>query len=45
MLAMSFGSLLVLLAVAAVVALVYHYAFRYRFLEGWDSLVGKIALG
>jgi uncharacterized membrane protein YeaQ/YmgE (transglycosylase-associated protein family) len=45
MLAMSFGSFLVLLVVGAVVALVYHYAFRYRFLEGWDSLVGKVAIG
>jgi uncharacterized membrane protein YeaQ/YmgE (transglycosylase-associated protein family) len=45
MLAMSFGSFLVLLVVGAVVALVYHYAFRYCFLEGWDSLIGKVALG
>jgi uncharacterized membrane protein YeaQ/YmgE (transglycosylase-associated protein family) len=45
MLAMSFGSFLVLLVVGAVVAVVYHYAFQYRFLEGWDSVAGKIALG
>lgn len=45
MLGMSFTSFLVLLAIGTVVALAYHYVFRYRFLDGVDSLLGKIALG
>ncbi len=45
MLGMNFMAFLVLLAVGTAIALVYHFVFRYRFLEGWDSLVGKIALG
>jgi len=45
MLGMSLISFLVLLAIGAVVAVVFHFVLRYRFLEGIDSLFGKIALG
>jgi uncharacterized membrane protein YeaQ/YmgE (transglycosylase-associated protein family) len=45
MLGMNFASFVVLLVIGAALALVYQYIFRYRFLEGIDSLVGKIALG
>jgi uncharacterized membrane protein YeaQ/YmgE (transglycosylase-associated protein family) len=45
MLGMSFLSFLVLTVIGAVVASVYHYAFRYRFLEGMDALFGKLIVG
>jgi uncharacterized membrane protein YeaQ/YmgE (transglycosylase-associated protein family) len=45
MLGMSFMAFLILLVVGTAIALVYQFALRYRFLEGWDSLFGKIALG
>ena len=45
MLGMNFVSFLVQLVIGTVLALLYQYAFRYRFLEGIDSLMGKIALG
>jgi uncharacterized membrane protein YeaQ/YmgE (transglycosylase-associated protein family) len=45
MLDMSFLSFLVLFVISAVVASVYHYALRYRFLEGTDALFGKLFLG
>jgi uncharacterized membrane protein YeaQ/YmgE (transglycosylase-associated protein family) len=45
MLGMSFAAFLILLVIGTVMALVYQYVFRYRFLDGIDSLVGKIALG
>ena len=45
MIGMSFLSFLVLLVIAVIVAIVFHYALRYRFLEGLDSFLGKIALG
>ena len=45
MLGMSFISFLVLAIVGAAVASVYHYAFRYRFLEGMDALFGKLFVG
>jgi uncharacterized membrane protein YeaQ/YmgE (transglycosylase-associated protein family) len=45
MLGMSFASFLILLVIGTVTALLYHYVLRYRFLEGIDSLVGKVALG
>ena len=45
MLAMSFTSFLVLLVLGTVVALVYNYVLRYRFLDGIDSLFGKIIMG
>jgi len=45
MIGMSFPSFLVLLVIAAVVAVVFHYLLRYRFLEGLDSFLGKVAIG
>src|SRR5581483_11192208 len=42
---MSFASFLTLLVIGTVMAFLYHYVLRYRFLEGIDSLFGKIALG
>lgn len=45
MLGMSLVSFLVLLAIGTIVAVVVHFVFRYRFMEGLDSLLGKIALG
>jgi uncharacterized membrane protein YeaQ/YmgE (transglycosylase-associated protein family) len=45
MLGMNFASFVVLLVIGAALALVYQYIFRYRLLDGIDSLVGKIALG
>jgi uncharacterized membrane protein YeaQ/YmgE (transglycosylase-associated protein family) len=45
MLGMSFGSFLVLLVIGTAMALVYQYLLRYRFLEGVDSLIGKVAMG
>ena len=44
MLGMSLLSFLVLLAIGVVVAVVFHFVLRYRFLEGLDSFFGKIAL-
>ena len=45
MLGMSLLSFLVLLAIGVVVAAVFHFVLRYRFLEGLDSFFGKIAVG
>lgn len=45
MLGMSFTAFLMLLVIGAVMALVYQYVLRYRFLDGVDSLFGKIAMG
>ena len=45
MVGMSLCSFLVLLVIAVVVAVAFHYALRYRFLEGLDSFLGKIAVG
>jgi uncharacterized membrane protein YeaQ/YmgE (transglycosylase-associated protein family) len=45
MIGMSLVSFLVLLAIGALVAAVFHFVLRYRFLEGIDSFLGKIALG
>jgi hypothetical protein len=45
MLGMNFASFLVLLVIGCAMALLYQYGFRCRFVEGLDSLVGKIALG
>ncbi len=45
MLGMSLLSFLVLLAIGTVVAAVFQYVLRYRFLEGIDSLLAKIVLG
>jgi len=45
MLGMSLISFLVLSLIAAVIAVVYHNVFRYRFLEGNDALFGKLMVG
>ena len=45
MIGMNFTSFLVLLVIAVVVAVIAHYVIRYRYLEGIDSLFGKIAIG
>lgn len=45
MIGMSFLSFLVLLAIGAIVAAVFHYGLRYRFMEGWDAFFAKVALG
>jgi len=45
MLGMSFLSFLILSLIGAVVACVYHFAFRYRFLEGTAALFGKLVVG
>lgn len=45
MLGMNFMSFLTLLVVSLVVAAVYHWILRYRFLEGIDSFLAKVAVG
>jgi uncharacterized membrane protein YeaQ/YmgE (transglycosylase-associated protein family) len=45
MLGMSLLSFLVLTLIGAVVAAVYHYVLRYRFLDGNDAVVGKLIVG
>lgn len=45
MLGMSLFSFLILSLIGAVVAVVYHYVIRYRFLEGNDALFGKLIIG
>jgi len=45
MLGMSFFSFLILTFIGAVVAATYHYVFRYRFLEGYDAVIGKLIIG
>jgi uncharacterized membrane protein YeaQ/YmgE (transglycosylase-associated protein family) len=45
MLGMTFLSFLVLTVIGAVAAVAYHYAIRYRFLEGIDALFGKLIVG
>ena len=45
MLGMNFTSFLTLLIVSVVVAAVYHWILRYRFLEGIDSFLAKVAVG
>jgi uncharacterized membrane protein YeaQ/YmgE (transglycosylase-associated protein family) len=45
MLGMSLLSFLVLTLIGAVVAVVYHYVIRYRFLDGNDALIGKLIIG
>jgi hypothetical protein len=46
MIGMSFWTFVVLLAAGVVAAAVLHYVIRYRLLEGFDGLIGKvIALG
>jgi uncharacterized membrane protein YeaQ/YmgE (transglycosylase-associated protein family) len=45
MLEMNFISFLTLLVVSVVVAAVYQWILRYRFLEGIDSFLAKVAVG
>lgn len=45
MIGMNLISFLVLLVIAVIVAVVFHHILRYRFLEGLDSFLGKIAVG
>ncbi|MBM3746083.1 MAG: hypothetical protein FJW34_09815 [Acidobacteria bacterium] len=45
MVGMSLISFLVLLGIAIVVAVVFHFVLWYRFLDGLDSFLGKVALG
>ncbi len=45
MLGMNFTSFLTLLIVSLVVAAIYHWILRYRFLEGIDSFLAKVAVG
>jgi uncharacterized membrane protein YeaQ/YmgE (transglycosylase-associated protein family) len=45
MLGMSLISFLTLTVIAVVVAAVYHYGIRYRFLEGDDAFFGKLIVG
>jgi uncharacterized membrane protein YeaQ/YmgE (transglycosylase-associated protein family) len=45
MVGMGFTSFLCLTIIAAIVAFVYHYGLRYRFLEGHDAFVGKLMVG
>ena len=44
MIGMNLVAFLVLLVIAVVVAVVFHYLLRYRFLEGVDCFLGKIAV-
>lgn len=45
MLGMNFTSFLTLLIVSVVVAAAYHWILHYRFLEGIDSFLAKVAVG
>jgi len=45
MLGMNLVSFVVLLVIAVVLAVVFHFVLRYRFLEGSDAFLGKMALG
>ncbi|MGA2436260.1 MAG: hypothetical protein ABSG25_13370 [Bryobacteraceae bacterium] len=44
MIGMSLISFLILLAIAVGVAVVFHYVLRYRYLDGIDSFLAKIAV-
>ena len=45
MLGMSLISFLTLTVIAAVIAAVYQYGLRYRFLDGGDAFFGKLIVG
>ncbi len=45
MIGMSFLSFIVLLAIGVIVAAVFHFGLRYRFLDGLDAVFAKLALG
>ena len=42
---MSFASFLTLLIISLITALIVHYAFRYRVLEGFDGFLWKWVVG
>ena len=42
MIGISFLSFLVLLGISVIVVAVFHYALRYRFLEGIDAVYAKV---
>ena len=45
MLGMSLLSFLIVTLIGAAVAVAYHYVIRYRFLEGYDAVFGKLIIG
>jgi uncharacterized membrane protein YeaQ/YmgE (transglycosylase-associated protein family) len=45
MIGMNFWGFLVLLVAGVIAAAVLHYVARYRFLEGFDGLLGKVIAG
>ena len=45
MIGMHFASFLVLLVVSFIAAIIVHYGFRYRFLEGFDGFLWKWVIG
>jgi len=45
MIGMSLLSFLILSAIAVLVAVIFQYVLHYGFLEGTESLIGKIAVG
>lgn len=45
MIGMHFATFLVLLVVSFIAAIILHYGFRYRFLEGFDGFLWKWILG
>lgn len=45
MIGMSFLTFLILLGIGVIVAAVFHYVLRYRFLDSVDAVFAKVALG
>ncbi len=45
MIGMNLLAFLTLLVIAVVVAVVFHFVLRYRFLEGFDAFLGMVAVG
>src|SRR5262245_19738647 len=45
MIGMNFGAFLLLLVAGLIAAVLIHYVFRYRFLEGWDGFLSKWMAG
>jgi uncharacterized membrane protein YeaQ/YmgE (transglycosylase-associated protein family) len=45
MIGLHFEPFLVLLVLSLIAALIVHYAFRYRFLEGFDGFLWKWVIG
>jgi|SRR5579863_726488 len=42
---MDFTSFFTLFVIAAAIASIYHLFLRYRFLDGYDALLGKVIIG